>query len=800
MSRPGNSYAGASVGARYRKHREKAAINERKNDETSTDGLKSFAMSEGYRIHQRLRFGEFILDTDRAALQRDGEEVKLRPKSFEVLRYLAEHPGVLVTRDELLDTLWQGTVVTEDAVTQCLIDVRRAIGDTSQQMIRTVPRRGYIFELPVEEVAGEPAPVSRAKADETSRSLRVGVPAVAVFLVGAALLFWVLNREFLAGPEIAPGATTATYALAVLPFSDMSADQDQRHFADGMSEEILNLLAQRRVLKVIARTSSFSYRGQEGQLAKIAEELGVTHVLEGSVRKGGEQLRISVQLVDANTSEYVWTDSYDRGLSGANILAIQSDIATEVAESLNAELSDEQRATRARALTRNVDALDAYFEARQLMETRYPAKLSQALGLLQQAVALDPNFPLAYVAIADTYRLLNAYGDISAREADALGLQAVQTALTLNDELGEAYATLGNLIWVTGDHEGAERAFRRAIELAPNYAPAYQWYGEYLARFGGAPEKGVSYTKMAVALDPKSAIINTDHAEALASAGRVDEAIAQFEAAIAIDPSMIPAYTGKAMALHRTMGRTAEAIPIFRQAREIAEDAPNPSLYLALAYLDLNDVDTATGYIDEVLDVAPDHTHAVAIAMEAQMQQGLTELSWRSAERVLQDWPRHGLSHLYLRDRFLEAQDIDGAVAHYRQYFPELFVRGAETVDAENFDVAIDLAHALMLAGRQAHAEDLLTEAWQRLSAQPRLTYGPYRIADVRIHAIRGNTDAALGALREAVASGWRNRWWYPMERDLALLGLRDQPEFEEIYAILRAGIDEQRKRLGIGL
>lgn len=232
-------------------------------------------MSKAYKNHHVFRFADFVLDVDRSALLRDGEEIKLRPKSFDVLNYLVQHNGRLVSRDELLEAVWRGSVVTEDAVTQCLIDIRRALGDTSQELIRTVTRRGYIFELPVTEVRDADV---RIAASSPRLRIVIAVSAGLLLVVGIAFMtLWRAAPEERASDAGRTITTTAPsdHAIAVLPFSIMSDDREQSYFADGVAEEILNLLARQSGLMVIARTSSFSYRGRDVNVSTIARQLGV---------------------------------------------------------------------------------------------------------------------------------------------------------------------------------------------------------------------------------------------------------------------------------------------------------------------------------------------------------------------------------------------------------------------------------------------------------------------------------------------------------------------------------------------
>ncbi len=747
------------------------------------------ALSEDYEQIGSYRFGEFTLDPDRGELLRDGNRVKLRPKSFDVLHYLVERQGKLVGRDELLDSVWAGAVVTEDAVTQCLIDIRKALGDDSQTAIRTVPRRGYIFELPVE-------PVIESAAAPPRRSSRLVAWAIAAAVAGLILLL--LTRVAGDPPDTAPMIDVArdTPSIAVLPFAVMSADRTQDYFADGISEEILNLLARQPGLRVIARTSSFSFRGRDADIAEIATQLNVSHVLEGSIRSDGEALRINVQLVDAATGEYIWTQSFDRRLTASGLFDVQSEIGAAVVEALRIELSPKDRERLASVPTEDLPALDAFFEARQLLETRRPADIERAIELLERATSRDPGFALAYVALADALRLASNYGELRANDADERGWRAVRAALAINDRLGEAYASLGNLLHRRGDIVRAEEAFLKGIEFSPSYAPLYQWYGEFLGRLAGRPDDAVTYSRIAVTLDPKSAIIKHDYGEVLSTAGRTEEAIAQFEAAIAIDPEFAISYNSIGSVQHRFFGRVADAIPWYAKAAGIRADAPTPYIYLADAFADLGDLKTAARYVDDAIRVAPGGTHPYYAKLLLSAIEGDMQAAEENARTVAKNWDGFAPALRLLRDRDVLNDDLDAATRRYERYYPELVAEQALPVNGWNYEAAIDFAYLLKLAGRQERADEILAACLAYIADSPRVRWGGNRIDDVRIHAIRGDSGRALELLEQAVEAGWRLRWRYELEHDLALAELRSEPGYDAIVETIRRDMASQLAKL----
>jgi TolB-like protein/DNA-binding winged helix-turn-helix (wHTH) protein len=285
-------------------------------------------------------FGAFVLDVDRGALLQDGADVPLRPKCFQVLSYLVEHHGLLVTKDEVLGAVWPGVVVTEDSLTQCLIQIRKVLGDDSRDMVRTVPRRGYLFDVPVTVHEPDKDPIAPGAPDSLMsrrRPSRWSVGAGIILALAIAVNWW--NARIQHVEDRTPAYVQASIlpgSIAVLPFVDMSPKGDQEYFGDGISEEVLNLLAQTPDLTVIARTSSFSFKGQNADVKTIARKLNVANVLEGSVRKDGERVRIMAQLVNASNSSHLWSQTYDRTLD--DIFAVQSEIAGSVAAVLKVKL------------------------------------------------------------------------------------------------------------------------------------------------------------------------------------------------------------------------------------------------------------------------------------------------------------------------------------------------------------------------------------------------------------------------------------------------------------------------------
>ena len=333
-------------------------------------------------------FGGFTLDTGRGTLARDGEEVELRPQSFEVLRILVDRSGQLVTREELQQAVWGHKVVTDDSLSHCLTDIRKALSDDERQMIRTVPRRGFILEAAVtEQTMPDPVHERTARTPFVRGLVMAGAASVVVALV--AFLFF-------ADDEPLDDAAPEDKTIAVLPFLNLSDEPSQVYFSDGLTEEILNSLAKTPDLLVTARTSSFAYRDSKEDVPTIAAALGVKHILEGSVRRTADRVRVTAQLIRARDGFHLWSDTFDS--TSTDIIAIHEEIAIAIANALETVMDPDELARMIRVGTRSVPAYEAYLAGNGawLAASNDIYLRLEARDSFEKAVMLDPDFTLAY--------------------------------------------------------------------------------------------------------------------------------------------------------------------------------------------------------------------------------------------------------------------------------------------------------------------------------------------------------------------------------------------------------------------
>lgn len=419
--------------------------------------------------HRMYRFDRFIFDIDRGALIADGEVVKLRPKSFRVLQYLLERKGTLVSKGEILDEIWGSTVVTDDAVTQCLIDVRRALDDFDQKIIQTVPRRGYIIDIPVHTSA------DGLTTTQIGWHLTLVLTLAATFCIA---VWWMYTQG---DPDVENSLQqpdAGSYSVAVLPFLDLSPDSDLGYFAEGISEEIINLLTQVDRLRVIARTSSFSPQVRTADIAAIKDRLGVSHVLEGSVREFENAIRISVQLIDTQTNDHVWSATYDREFG--RIFEIQDDIANDV----HRELTSSMDGLSSKSLRTDAAAYRLYLQAVQVANQIDHSNMDVAESLIRQVLEIDPEYAPAWRELSRI--LWRKLGSSSFTEKDlAVFRNALETAYRLNPGDGATLAYLGfSALDLEGDLEKGARLFKQALALEPMSEHVIRTASQFTQAFG----------------------------------------------------------------------------------------------------------------------------------------------------------------------------------------------------------------------------------------------------------------------------------------------------------------------------
>ena len=647
------------------------------------------------------------------------------------------------------------------------------------------------------------------RGEQRVRRIELAIIALLLLLGGGAV--WLYGHRgaqtqttaTAASPAAAPTANTAAAdtrpSIAVLPFENRSDEHKDDFFVDGIHDDILTQLTKIGAMKVIARTSVEKFRDTKLSTKEIGEKLGVTRVLEGSVQRAGDRVRVTAQLIDTASDAHLWAESYDRELTAANIFAIQSEVATSIAAALETTLTAAEMARVSIVPTRNLAAWEAFQLGRQRMARRTAESLADAEHFFQQAIDLDPAFALAYVGLSDSLALqiehAGAQPDVTLARADA----AVATALELDPNLAEAWAASALIRSFRGQYDRADPLYRRSIALNPNYAAAYQRFSRNAGGLGRRDE-ALAAAEKAVELDPLSAIVNADVGRALMSVGRFDEAADRFRRANEIDPEMPMPYRQMGILGAYVRNRFADAVPLLQRAAALDPDNPILEFYLARLYLDLGDDVEATRVIEAARKRWPDHGAVLMASAELHMNRGEWNATLKESQRLLalDSWAVDLDDVLrWLRDADLKQGNYQAARLRYAKAYPALLGSTPPTIDGSNWQAAIDVAPVLQAAGDGATAGALLDRAEQFIRTIPRLGVAGYGIADVQLHALRGDKAKALTALREAEKAGWRGPYWrYYRDFDPNLASIRDEPEFKAVFTEIERDMARQRAEL----
>ncbi len=494
--------------------------------------------------------GDFELSFQDRELRRGGRVLKLERIPTELLLLIVEQRGCIVSRQQIVERIWGAEVFldTDNGINIAIRKIRQVLRDNPEQprYIQTVTGRGYRFIAPVTrayrapKTQEPPTPIvlqvpagspGTAKRQRRTWPLLVACGA-ATCLAIAALLVW-------PGVRARSQPTQGRIMLAVLPFANLTGDPSQDYLSDGVTEEMITQLGRLdpQRMGVIARTSVMRYKDNRYGLRQIGRELGVQYVLEGSVRRDSNHVRITAQLIQLQDETHLFAREYDRELR--DVFALQSNIAQDIAHEIQRTIGGHGRDPMAHATSRSprsYEAYDLYLRGRYFWNKRSPEGFRQAIQSFQDAIDKDPNYARAYAGLADSYALMSTYGLASPKEIIPKARAAAQQALQIDDSLAEAHNSLA-LIAETfdWDWQAAENHFRRAIELDPNYATAHQWYAEFLA-FEGRFDEALDESERARQLDPLSLIIATDNAAIYFFSRDYDKAIERFRAVFAMDP------------------------------------------------------------------------------------------------------------------------------------------------------------------------------------------------------------------------------------------------------------------------
>jgi TolB-like protein/DNA-binding winged helix-turn-helix (wHTH) protein len=494
-------------------------------------------------------------------LKRGEQSVHLEPKVMQVLVFLAERPGEVVSKKTLKKEIWEDAWVTDDALTRCISDLRKALEDDSKspRIIQTIPRGGYRFIASTGE-PGEAVPTAPRRARLDRRWLALA--GIGLLILGFGVVRW---------GDLLLSSTAKINSIAVLPFQNISNDPEQEYLADAMTEALISDLANIGVLQVASRTSVMRYKGTTKPISEIARELRVDALVEGSVMPVAGRVRITAQLIHGATDRHVWAGTYERDLS--DVLFLQKEVARAVAQEVEITLTPAEREHLSMAQTVDPVAYQAYVKGRYFASQRSEEGLKKAAEQFESAIQQSPPFALAHSGLADTFNFLGYYGFSPAEEAFAHSKASALRALELDPSCAEAYASLG-LATMAFDRnlDRAEHYFREAIRLNPRYAPVHHWLGLCLLGKGQVAE-ATEAARAALVHDPLSVIANTFLAQCLAISGLHEEAVRQAQETLELYPEFSAAQLVFLDSSWR-LGRSEEALAGIRKLRKHWTEEP----------------------------------------------------------------------------------------------------------------------------------------------------------------------------------------------------------------------------------
>jgi TolB-like protein/DNA-binding winged helix-turn-helix (wHTH) protein/Tfp pilus assembly protein PilF len=525
-------------------------------------------MPEGKHFYE---FGPFRLDPVERLLLLNNQTIPLAPKAFETLLLLVENSGHLLTKDELMKRLWPGTFVEEVNLAQNISAIRRVLDHKNGEAhyIETVAKGGYRFTSETRKVVPEPPaamPVPETMRQRWSMARLVVTASATILVIASALLVPRLARLREKVTTATPG-TTAIRSIAVLPLVNLSSDPAQEYFSDGLTDELITKLAQVGALQVISRTSVIGYKHSVKKAPEIGAELHVDSLVEGTIERVSDRVRIRVQLIRASTDQHIWAESYDRDLK--DVLQLESDVAHEIAQQIG-QATYEQPGRLARERPVSTEAHENYLRGRYRWNQRSESGLRAAINHFQKAIELEPRYAQAYAGIADAHIMMANWGYVPATEGYPKAETAARKALELDDQLAEAQTSLAYATFLYDwDWSGAEKRFRRAIELNPNYATAHHFYSVYLMASGRHAEAQAEI-KRARELDPLSIIINSVVGWIYYEGRQYPQAIRECEKTFEMDPNYVPALLDLGSVYLRT-GEYDKAIAQFERAKNVGE-------------------------------------------------------------------------------------------------------------------------------------------------------------------------------------------------------------------------------------
>ena len=653
----------------------------------------------------------------------------------------------------------------------------------------------------------EPKSSITSRTGQKINYLIIGILAVAILFL--ALTHGGLKDDGVSAERSATG-TSAAQSIAVLPFVNMSDDEDNEFFSDGLSEELLNVLAQVEGLRVAARTSSFYFKDSNEDVRSIASKLGVDHLLEGSVRRSGDRIRVTAQLIKADDGFHLWSDTYDYTVD--DVFRIQDEISLAVVDALKVNLLGKERERLTKRATTNVEAHNLYLRGRQFLHLRTLESIRQARKLFQQAVRMDPGYALAYSGLSDSIQLLATnHSMITAAQAEAESRPLLDRAIALDPEAAEVWASVGLMEMIANNPEAAEPALEKAVRLNPSYAAGYLWLASVRS---GPPinddEGALELYRKVLEIDPLSRVAQNNIAAILMDQGRTEEAEAEFRRALTLDPDYTGSYNGLANLNQNFYFRLDEAHRWFMKAHELAPSDISISVNLPVIYRTLGLEDQFDRWSRRLQNEGPDHPIGSVIPVWREILAGRFDAAldaWAKAEQRVGGTGGVASGLAQMRCDALRFSDrASEALSFLTPDFPEL-MDSPPRVDVTNNNLVACAAAALKATGRADQLEELLEAA--RRYAESNIPSVPNReMYLARIDIAGGREASAIRYLQSAVEAGWVGgfNWAWSIDEDPDWAPVKEHDDvanarvlIAERLAIQRAAVEQQLQELGAG-
>ncbi len=755
---------------------------------------------------RQIRFGDWGFQPDTHTLTIGQAQKPLEPKIARLLEYFLAHPDEVLSHDQLVNAVWDGRVISDEAVRRGISTLRQALAaDGSNGYIKTIHKKGYLADFPppteqTPEPGILPQSSSPAGATDVPSILPAGAsvpPAarrlfhpgsgllalVVVLLIGAYLLHLALLDP---APDASPSvAVSAPVTIAVLPFVNLGEEPATDYFSSGLAEELLGLLGQVDAFQVTARSSSFQFKANGEDVREVGRRLGVRYVLEGSVRKAADKIRIGVQLSDTRSGFNLWSETWERNVG--DTFAVQQDIARNVVKQLQVAIVSTRNPVFKESSTASIEAHDEYLQARRLLATWVVSDADAAAEHLQRAIALDPDYAAAYALLADAI-IVRAASTQSVAKVREVVAPLVQKALELEPELGEAYVTRS---WLSDDPLQRERDLRRGLELNPSSARGHEMLADLLAAFPERRDEAYRLIDRARALDPL--MPNNDHIKAkmLIQQGRWAEAEELEQHAIELDPRFRAALVrlGNLSALK---GDFASAVVYGERAVAIDPRAEWVRDELVWFYLDLDDLQGAT------------HANQPATPL-GRMEILLAKGDWKAAGEILyalDDSERDRIEDAWVSKIALLHAHVTGQYARALALLARrLGFDGTVPVLDMPWELIqyAELAHVLRGSGNESGSLALARRLLTQLPELERRTPGLSRFTEIAraiLLAQGADMPGALAALERASQVSPMPVWWIYLKDYPDFAPLRAEPRFQALLAHAREHAARQRELL----